>query len=117
MTMAKKHPVSDRSDEVHRDLYKRLLDISDPPLAPEVRNALMKVLGQSPRRQKTGESLAVAVTLQHLIDVEKTRMKKEGERPRGGRHEAALSEVARRQDITVDALKKRLQRHRPHRKK
>jgi hypothetical protein len=40
------------SDDVHRDLYKRLLDISYPPLAPEVRKALMKVLGQSPRQQK-----------------------------------------------------------------
>ena len=117
MTMAKKHSVPDRSDDVHRDLYKRLLDISYPPLGPEVRNALMKVLGQSPRRQKAGLSLAVAVTLQYLIDVERARMKKEGERPRGGRHEAALSEVARQQGMTVDALKKRQQRHRPHREK
>jgi hypothetical protein len=105
------------SDDVHRDLYKRLLGISYPPLAPEVRKALMKVLGQSPRRQKAALAEPMAVTLQFLIDEEKARMKKDGERPRGGRHEAALEEVARTQGITVGALKKRLQRHRPRPKK
>jgi hypothetical protein len=105
------------SDDVHRDLYKRLLDISYPPLAPEVRKALMKVLGQSPRQQKAALAEPIAVTLQFLIEEEKARMKKDGERPRGGRHEAALEEVARTQGITVGALKKRLQRHRPRPKK
>jgi hypothetical protein len=114
--MAKKR-VPDGSDDVHRTLYESLLAISYPPLAPEIRNALMKVLGRSPRRQKAAVNLAVAATLQHLIDVEKARMKKEGKQPRGGRHEAALSEVAHQQGMTVDALKKRIQRHRPHPKR
>jgi hypothetical protein len=56
--------------------------------------------------------------LQYLIDAEKARIKKEGERPRGGRHEAALSEVARQQGITVEdwptfspnAIKKRTEK-------
>jgi hypothetical protein len=52
-----------------------------------------------------------------MIEEVKARMKKDGERPRGGRHEAALAEVARTQGITVGALKKRLQRNRPRRKK
>jgi|SRR5208282_957115 len=107
----------DNGDDIHRDLYKRLLDISYPPLAPEVRSALMKALGQSPRRQKAALTGPVAVTLQFMIDEEKARMKKDGERPRGGRHEAALAKVARTQGITVGALKKRLQRNRPRRKK
>jgi len=103
-------------DIIYKRLYNQLLSLSCPRLAPEVRNALMKVLGRSPRRQK-GELEAVAVTLQYLIENEKDRMKKDGERPRGGPHEAALAEVARRQGMTVDALKKHLQRHRPRPKK
>jgi hypothetical protein len=115
--MPKNLSAPDNSDDVHRDLYKRLLDISYPPLAPEVRSALMKVLGQSPRRQKAALAEPIAVTLQFMIEEVKARMEKDGERPRGGRHEAALTEVARTQGITVGALKKRLQRRRPRRKK
>jgi hypothetical protein len=104
------------SDDLHRGLYKLLVDLSRPPLAPDVRKALMKVLGRSPRLTK-GEKEAGAVTLQYLIGEEKARIKKNKERPREGPHEAALAEVARGQGMTVEALKKRIQRHRPRRKK
>ena len=93
------------SDDVHRDLYKRLLDISYPPLAPEVRRAIMKVLGQSPRRQKAALAEPIAVTLQFLIEEEKARMKKDGERPRGGRHEAALAWISTARNSANVALK------------
>jgi hypothetical protein len=103
-------------NEIHERLYKWLLDLLCPPLAREVRNALMKALGRSPR-QTRGEAEAVAVTLQYLIDEEKARMKKSGERPRGGLRDAAVAEVAGTQGITVPALKKRIQRHRPRPKR
>jgi hypothetical protein len=104
------------TNDLHRGLYKRLLSLSCPRLAREVRNAIMKVLGRSPRLTR-GEAEAVAVTLQYLIKEEKARVKKSGKRPRGGSHDAAVAEVASRQGMTVVALKKRIQRHRPRPKK
>lgn len=102
-----------RSDDDERKaFYNSLLQLSW--LAPEVRRAIMKVLGRSYPAYKADFNHGAAVMLRHLIAKEKARIK--GERPRDGVHEAAVTEVARRQGMTGDALKKRLQRHRRRRK-
>ena len=52
----------------------------------------------------------------HVIEEWKQAMRAQRLRPRGGRHEAAVEEIARRLGMTVDALKKRLQRYKRRQK-
>ena len=53
----------------------------------------------------------------HMIEERKQAMRAQRQRPRGGRHEAAIEEIAHRQGMTVAALKKRLQRYKRRQKK
>jgi hypothetical protein len=102
--------VSGASEDERKAFYEALL--KESWLSPEVRYAVLKALGRSLRRQKVDFNYGAAVALRHLIAEEKARMKKAGQRPRGGVHEAAVDRVARRQGVSTDALKKHLQRHR-----
>jgi hypothetical protein len=47
------------------------------------------------------------------IEYRKVEMKKNGERPHGGAHEAAYAEEARKAGMTVDALNQLIKRHGP----
>ena len=48
----------------------------------------------------------MALTLTHraLINERKARMRRNGDRPHGGIHEAAIEEIAREQGLSVAAL-------------
>jgi hypothetical protein len=95
--------------------YRSLLKISWLP--PKVRRAIMSELGLSLRVQNREVEEAVSMALLQLIANEKVRLKENGERPQGGISDAAVAEIAHTQSMTVEAMKKRLQRHRKRRKK
>jgi hypothetical protein len=46
-----------------------------------------------------------------MINEAKARMRKQGERKKGGIHDAAVAEIAEGTGFTVEALRKQLQRH------
>ncbi len=100
-------PWADSEDERKR-FYKGLLEI--PWLPPTIRRPVMAELGLSLRKQKRGYEEGRTAALRCLIKERKECLQKQGERPRGGIHEQAIADIAREQGMTVDALKKRLQR-------
>ena len=55
----------------------------------------------------------MALTLTHraLINERKARMRRNGDRPHGGIHEAAIEQIAREQGLSVAALKWRLRQY------
>jgi hypothetical protein len=76
-------------------------------------SAFAHELGTSLRKRKSHELMM----LQYRVDLAKKYMRKEGERPRGGIHEAAYQEIAEEEGTTAEALKKQLKRFRqrePH---
>jgi hypothetical protein len=93
-----------------RAFYESLLKITW--LSPKVRRAIMEELGLSLRARNASFNHGVAVGLGVLIAEAETRLKMDGKRPRGGIHEAAVTEVADGKGMSVEAVKKRLQRHR-----
>jgi hypothetical protein len=95
-------------DEQKR-LYEALLEL--PWLAPKVRSAVMKELGLSKRDENRKVAEARAATIHRMIELCEARMRRNGERPRGGIHDAAVAEVAERQNMSVAALTKLLYRH------
>ena len=86
--------------------YEALLKL--PRLAPKVRNAVMLELGRSPRNESAGVTWAVTQVQRVMVNERKALMRKNGERPRGGIHEAAIAEIANEQGLSVVALKWRL---------
>jgi hypothetical protein len=73
-----------------------------------VRRAILKELGFSVREYDATQLGAVPLE----IDDVKARMRKEGQRPRGGIHDAAMEEVAKRRGQKGPALEKQLKRFR-----
>jgi hypothetical protein len=113
----------DTSEAERQALYKLLLEISW--LSSGVRRAILKVLGRSYQAYKAEFNHAWAETVRVMIAKEKARLKEDRKRPKNRRDrydvspvgETAEAEIAHRQGMSVDAMKKRLQRHRKRRKK
>jgi hypothetical protein len=99
-----------RSKRAQRAVYRALLQCRW--LAPKVRNAIVTELGMSVRQQRRRGSAVRAKFLRAEIAEQKRRMRENGERPRGGIHDAAFRRVAKRHGTTVEALVKQLQRSR-----
>jgi hypothetical protein len=86
--------------------YEALLEL--PWLAPSIRRLILKELGRSQRAENVEYERARTLVMRAMINERKAVMKKKGERPRGGIHEAALAEIANEQGLSVAALKWRL---------
>jgi hypothetical protein len=99
----------DVGEDEQKRFYKSLLKIRW--LAPNVRYAVMMELGLSLREQRRQYEKGRTAALHYSVKEAKERMRKNGERPRGGIHEAAVAEIAQRQGMTAAALKKHFQRH------
>lgn len=91
-----------------RQLYELLLEMEWLP--PALRRVIMAELNLSPRHQNRRIEEARTTTLRFLIEERKQAMRAQGQRPRGGVHEAAVAEIADQQSMTVPALKQRLRR-------
>jgi hypothetical protein len=94
-------------------LYREMLrDISWRSFSPRVRDALKADFSGSVREYDRLIKHAETSMLRILVDEAKARMRKNGERPKGGIDDAALDEVAEQQGLpSGDALKKQLQRY------
>jgi hypothetical protein len=92
-----------------RRFLEALLNISWLP--PKVRNAIKRELGRSPLEEDAGITMALTLTHRALINERKARMRRNGDRPHGGIHEAAIEEIAREQGMSVAALKWRLRQY------
>jgi hypothetical protein len=105
-------PEDSTSEAVQRTMqhatYAALLQI--PWLSQSVRNAIVHELGMSPRVEQRRVNHIQARIFQEVIDEIKRRMRKAGERPQGGVHEAAVGKAAKVFDMSVDALKQQLAR-------
>jgi hypothetical protein len=109
-------------DEVYAKLVKlagpilpsnRKLLLRMPWLPPRRCRAMKEYLGGSVREYNQQIRHAEATALRQLVDEAKMLMRRNGRRPRGGIHAAALDEVAKQQGLSSGvALKKRLQRYR-----
>jgi hypothetical protein len=90
--------------------WKRFLEalLKLPRLGPKVRNAVIRELGRSPQKESAGVTQAVTQVQRMMVNERKAVMRKNGERPRGGIHEAAIAEIANEQGLSVAALKWRL---------
>ena len=96
-------------EATQKRFYEALLKL--PWLAPEVRNAIMRELGRSPREEDVRTEKARTGTLRHEVSEVEARMRANGERPpRGDIHTAAVEEVAGTADMKPEALMKRIQR-------
>jgi hypothetical protein len=95
-------------DEQKRGLYEALLHIGWLP--SRFRGAILRELGSSLRQQQQGYAKGYALIRRHLIKEAKARLRKQGERRRGGIHDAAVDEVAKRFGVKPGTLKKQLQR-------
>jgi hypothetical protein len=92
-----------------RRVLEAILKISWFP--PKVRNAIKRELGRSPLEEDASITKALTLTHRALINERKARMRKNGDRPHGGIHEAAIEEIAREQGLSVAALKWRLRQY------
>jgi len=96
------------NESLRRLFYQALLAVEWLP--SPIQSAIMSELGLSLQNRKIAVEKARTTTLKFLVDEVKGRMRRDGMRPRGGIHEAAVAEVAARQNMTADALKKRITR-------
>ena len=83
--------------------------LSERRVPQSVRNAILKELGVPPRQYNASNQALKAWIAGQLVKARKAEMKAKGERPHGGRHEAAVEEVAAIAGVSPSALK---QRHR-----
>ena len=97
------------NEDDRKRFYKALLKIDWLPSS--IRGGIQKELGSSLRKQKHDFKHGETVALRHMIKETKARLRKQGERKRGGIYDAAVAEVAERTGVTVEALKKQLQRY------
>lgn len=86
--------------------YEALLEL--PWLAPSIRRLVLKQLGRSQRAENVEYERGRTLAMRAMINERKAAMKKKGERPRGGIHEAAIAAIANEQGLSVAALKWRL---------
>jgi hypothetical protein len=101
---------NDATADEQRRLYETLREMKWLP--PKARSAFQQALGSTLRKQKFDDEARRIMFLLHRVNKVKERIKKDGQRPKGGIHEAAHEEVAAGEGITVAALKKQLQRFR-----
>ncbi len=104
------HPISSLTNDRdwQKNLYRALLKLTW--LSPRLRHAVMADLGRPPQREKRDMEEARTAALQQLVKDRETEMRRKGERPRGGAYRAAVEDVARRADLTVEALEQRFKR-------
>jgi hypothetical protein len=122
------------ASEYERKLFYDALDLI-PWLAPKIRYAINEeldsstdevVIEQSPEgvriigrrrhstRAKNEEWQQIhALTHYFAIEAHKASMNAKGERPRGGAHEAAYAEQAKKASMSAPALKQLIKRHGP----
>jgi hypothetical protein len=102
----------------HETFYKTFNEalLRIPWLSPEIRRVVMGELGRSLREHNRGITQAVTAVMRVELEERKRELRKEKQRPRGGIHEQALTDVASWHGMTVEAFKKRLQRDKPHQK-
>ncbi len=93
---------------LRRSFYEALLKIEWLP--PTIRRAVMQELGQSLQKHNRSVEYARTVTLEVLVKECKSKMRANGERPRGGIHNAAVERVATSQGMSPEALKQRITR-------
>ena len=86
--------------------YQALLELQW--LAPSIRRLILKELGRSQRAENVEYERGRTLAMRAMINERKAVMKKKGERPRGGIHEAAIAAIANEQGLSVTALKWRL---------
>jgi hypothetical protein len=98
----------DDEDDLRRSFYRALLEIKWLP--SKIQSAVMAELGLSLQKQKSDVENARTQVLKFLVGECKARMRGNGERPRGGIHDAAVAEVAARQGMKPEALKQRITR-------
>jgi hypothetical protein len=70
----------------------------------------MSELGLSLQKLKRDNEKARTETLKLLINECKAQMRENGERPRGGIHDAAVAKIAERHGMEVGALRQRITR-------
>jgi hypothetical protein len=92
--------------------YEALLKL--PWLAPSIRRLVLKELSRSQRAENVEYERGRTLAMRAMINERKVVMKKKGEQPRGGIHDAAVAEVAKELGLTVSALKGRLRKKRLH---
>jgi hypothetical protein len=97
---------------LRRSFYQALLQIEWLPST--VRNAVTSELGLSVQKRKSDAEKARTIMLKILIAEAKARKRRNGERPSGGIHAAAVAEVAASQHMTPEALKQRVTRLNKH---
>jgi hypothetical protein len=95
-------------DEQKRRFYRILLHIGWLPSG--VRGAVLRELGSSLRQEQSGYARGYAQILRHMIKETEARIRKNGERPRGGVHNAAVREVAERFHLDPDSMERQLRR-------
>jgi hypothetical protein len=84
-------------------------------LPATLRRAIDRELGISPRERKKELTEWQTAGLRHLINQTKARMYRNGERPRGGIHDAAFHEVAKQVGRKSGALKQQFKRFKKYR--
>ena len=98
------------NEDERKLFYTALLQI--PWLAKGVRRAIHTELGSSPVQHQRAIKGAEIMELRELVEAAEARMRKNGERPRGGIHDAALDEVAELKGLSSGAaLKRQLTRY------
>jgi hypothetical protein len=111
----KTHFVQDIDDEIRRSFYQALLEIKWLP--SKIRSAVMSELSLSLQKLKRDNEKARTETLKLLINECKAQMRENGERPRGGVHDAAVAKIAERHGMEVGALRQRITRLRKRARK
>jgi hypothetical protein len=96
-------------NEDRERFYNALLKINW--LAPKIRYAILKELGLSQQEQNRQIEEAVTTTLRHMIAETQERLRRNGQRPRGGVRAQAIAEIAESQGMSVEALERRLERN------
>jgi hypothetical protein len=84
-------------------------------LPATLRRAIDRELGISPRERKKEAMERQTAGLRYLINQTKARMRKNGERPRGGIHDAAVDEIAKEAGRKSPAVKQQLKRYKKYR--
>jgi hypothetical protein len=96
------------NESLRHSFYRALLAIEWLPST--IQSAVMSELGLSLRKRKSEVEKGRTITLKVLVNDCKARMRRNSERPRGGIHDAAVAEIAASQNMTPEALKKRITR-------
>jgi hypothetical protein len=106
----KRIDIWDGNSEDERNAFcEALLKISWLPA--KIRRAVMAELGLSLRAENRKINQARATMLQALIAKRKVQMRKNGDRPSGGIHEAAVEETAHEQGIKIPTMKQFIRRY------